>query len=156
MKLLILFQIVIKSQAELSRIVYVEPNRIIYIRNLYKICAWRCLHQMNWWQSFTSLKILARMSVWTLPEEAKNVLPRSLKEFTTDGTDLNLMLKRCSGHRKWIYRCCAVVNCQPKKYCDNPQRCHVLWKTYFILIKGLKLSSYHVTSIHHPLPHRII
>ena len=47
-----------------------------------------------------SLKILARMSVRTMPEEAKNVLPRSLKEFTTDRTDLNLMLKRCSGHRK--------------------------------------------------------
>ena len=42
-----------------------------------------------------SLKILARMLVWTLPEEAHNGLPRSLKEFTRDGADMNLMLKRC-------------------------------------------------------------
>ena len=40
-----------------------------------------------------SLKILARRSVWTLPQQTHNLLPRSLKEFTEDGTNLRFMLK---------------------------------------------------------------
>ena len=40
-----------------------------------------------------SLKILARRSVWTLPQQAHNLLPRPVKKFTEDGTNLSSMLK---------------------------------------------------------------
>ena len=40
-----------------------------------------------------SLKILARRSVWTLPQQAHNLLPRPIKKFTEDGTNLSSMLK---------------------------------------------------------------
>ena len=42
-----------------------------------------------------SLKILARRSVWTLPQQTHNLLPRPLKKFTEDGTNLSSMLKHC-------------------------------------------------------------
>ena len=40
-----------------------------------------------------NLKILARRSVWTLPQQAHNLLPRPIKKFTEDGTNLSSMLK---------------------------------------------------------------
>ena len=42
-----------------------------------------------------NLKILARRSVWTLPQQTHNLLPRPLKKFTEDGTNLSSMLKHC-------------------------------------------------------------